>query len=216
MTASHSPGPLRGIKGSVLVLIGICTLTEVVLQLGDANLLGIPRFRALVYEFAGFWPGLLLDWSPNFPLQPASMFATYAFLHAGLWHLVLNMVTLWSLARPVVARVGQMKFLTIYALAILGGAMGYALLTTTFRPMVGASGALFGLAGALLAWDYVDRFVLQAGLWPVARAALLLIALNIALYFAMGGVLAWETHLGGFVAGWISALLVDPRGRAEA
>ncbi|MEL7152048.1 MAG: rhomboid family intramembrane serine protease, partial [Pseudomonadota bacterium] len=151
----------------------------------------------------------------NYTLQPTAMFATYAFLHAGLWHLALNMVTLWSLASPVIARVGQVKFLTVYALSVLGGAVGYALLTTSFRPMVGASGALFGLAGALLAWDYLDRFLRDQGLWPVARAALLLIGLNIALYYAMGGVLAWQTHLGGFVAGWIAALLVDPRGRKK-
>lgn len=198
------------------MLVALCTATELVLQLGDAGLFDLPRFRALAYEFAGFWPGLLSTWRPNYALQPTTMFLTYAFLHAGLWHLALNMVTLWSLARPIVDRVGQGKFLTIYALSILGGALGYALLTTSYRPMVGASGALFGLAGALLAWDYVDRFVLRKGLWPVARAALLLIALNVALYYAMGGVLAWETHLGGFIAGWIAALLVDPRGRTTA
>ena len=142
------------------------------------------------------------------------MFLTYGFLHAGFWHLALNMVTLWSLARIVIERVGNLKFLSVYALSILGGGAGYALLAETYRPMVGASGALFGLAGAILAWDYVDRFILKEGLWPVARAALLLIALNVALYFAMGGRLAWEAHLGGFVAGWLAALLLDPRGRS--
>jgi membrane associated rhomboid family serine protease len=80
--------------------------------------------------------------------------------------------------------------------------------------MVGASGALFGLAGAILAWDYIDRFSVEERLWPVARAALLLVGLNIALYYAMGGILAWQAHLGGFVAGWISALLIDPIARA--
>ena len=95
----------------------------------------------------------------------------------------------------------------------MGGAAGYALLSDSFSPMVGASGALFGLAGAILAWDYVDRFALQDRLWPVARAVALLIALNVALYFAMGGMLAWEAHLGGFVAGWIAALLIDPVAR---
>ena len=128
-------------------------------------------------------------------------------------HLALNMITLVSLSFPVTDRVGASRYLLIYGFSILGGAAGYALLSDSFRPMVGASGALFGLAGAILAWDYVDRFNLQARLWPVARAVALLIALNIALYYAMDRLLAWEAHLGGFIAGWIAALLIDPRPR---
>jgi membrane associated rhomboid family serine protease len=77
--------------------------------------------------------------------------------------------------------------------------------------MVGASGALFGLAGALLAWAYVDRFTARIGLWPVAQVAMFLIAMNVALYWALDGQLAWQTHLGGFMTGWILALLIDPR-----
>jgi membrane associated rhomboid family serine protease len=76
---------------------------------------------------------------------------------------------------------------------------------------VGASGALFGLAGGLLAWAYVDLYTFEERLWPVARAALLLAGLNLILWWAMDGQLAWETHLGGFIAGWVTALLIDPR-----
>ena len=93
--------------------------------------------------------------------------------------------------------------------------MGFAALSDSFRPMVGASGALFGLAGAILAWEYVDRYTLHERLWPVARAVLLLVVLNIALFYAMDRLLAWETHLGGFIAGWFAALLIDPRGRVD-
>lgn len=198
----------------VVGLVGLCVAAEATMQLGDAGFVPVPRFRSLIYEYGGFWPGLLGNWRPNYPFQSGAMFLTHAFLHAGFWHLALNMVTLWSLSGPVLKRVGQMKFTVLYVLSILGGGFGYALLSDTFRPMVGASGALFGLAGAILAWDYVDRFALRRGVWPVARAALLLVLLNAALYVAMGGVLAWQTHLGGFIAGWIAALLVDPRSRA--
>ena len=149
--------------------MGLCILIELGLQLGDLGLFDIPRFRAQVYEYAGFWPGLLVNWRPNYPFQTSLMFLTYGFLHAGLWHLTLNMITLWSLSGAVSARVGSVKFLTIYALSILGGGAGYAIFADTFRPMVGASGALFGLAGAILAWEYVDRFLLRKGLWPGRR-----------------------------------------------
>lgn len=199
----------------IVVLIAAMLVIEAILQLGDFGVLGIPRFRQLVYEYAGFWPGLLGNWRPNYPFQSWAMFLSYGVLHAGLMHLILNMITLFTLGRIVVERVGNAKFALLYAASILGGGIGFALLADTFRPMVGASGALFGLAGAILAWNYVDRFTLQERLWPVARAALFLAALNVAMYFAMGGILAWEAHLGGFVLGWIMALLIDPRGRVE-
>ncbi len=197
----------------VIALTLLCTTVELMLQAGDMGWFGIPRFRQVVYEHLGFWPGLLAEWRPNYPGQAWAMFLSYGFLHAGLWHLALNMITLWSLSGHVIDRVGALRYLVVYAASILGGGAGYGLLSDSFRPMVGASGALFGLAGAILAWEYLDRFVLRDRLWPVARAALLLIALNIGLYFAMGGVLAWEAHLGGFVAGWVMAMLIDPRAR---
>jgi len=196
-------------------IVAFSVLIELVLQLGDLGVFGIPRFRETAYEYGGFWPGLLDNWRPNYPFQSWLMFLTYGFLHAGLLHIALNMVTLYSLARYVIQRVGGARFTLLYAVSILGGGIGFALLSDTFRPMVGASGALFGLAGAILAWDYVDRFSLEERLWPVARAVLLLILLNVALYFAMDRLLAWEAHLGGFVAGWIMALLIDPRGHTD-
>lgn len=198
---------------SVIILISLYLAIEAVLVLGDLGLFEVPRFRATVYEYGGFWPGILGDWEPNYSAQPWLMFLTYGFLHSGWVHLVVNMITLGSIAPVVLDRVGFKKSALIYGISILGGAAGFALLSDTFRPMVGASGALFGLVGAIIAWEYVDRFTFQARMWPVLRAVALLIALNIVLYFAMDRLLAWEAHLGGFVAGWIGALLVDPRGR---
>ena len=92
--------------GPVIAIFVVCVGLEVLLQLGDAGVFDVPRFRSLVYEYGGFWPGLLQNWQPNFPFQTGAMFLTYGFLHAGLWHLGLNMVTLWSLASMVTERVG--------------------------------------------------------------------------------------------------------------
>lgn len=207
------PGDRKPTGFVVIVVIALCVATETTLLLGDLGLFGIPRFRPLVYEYAGFWPGLLHDWRPNYPLQPWTMFLSYGFLHTGIIHLALNMVTLHVLARPVLTRVGEAKFALLYAVSILGGGLGTALLSDSFRPIVGASGALFGLAGAILAWEYADRFAYRQRLWPVARAVLLLALLNVALYFAMSRLLAWEAHLGGFVTGWATAFLIGPRSR---
>ena len=72
--------------------------------------------------------------------------------------------------------------------------------------MVGASGALFGLAGALLAWMWEDQPSLRAALRMAGRLVLILVLINVALFVALQGRLAWETHLGGFLTGWIVAV----------
>jgi membrane associated rhomboid family serine protease len=198
---------------SVYAIIAVCALVELVLLAGDLGLIGVPRLRMLAYQYGGFWVGLLGSWRPNYAAQPYLMFLTYAFLHGGPVHLLVNMLTLYSLGRLVIWRVGQARFLMLYAISALGGALGFAALSSKVQPMVGASGALFGLVGAWIAWDYIDRFTLSEPLLPVLRPILILIVLNVVFYYAMGGFLAWETHLGGFIAGFFGAFLIDPRSR---
>ncbi|MEL6960290.1 MAG: rhomboid family intramembrane serine protease [Pseudomonadota bacterium] len=195
----------------IISLIVVYVAIEVALQLSDLGLIGNERLRRTAYEYGGFWPGLLGNWRPNFDAQPFAMFVTYSFLHGGLIHLLVNIITLWSLSGPVVHRVGGRGFALLYGASIIGGAMGYAAFDTGLLPMVGASGALFGLAGGLLAWSYVDRFTAHQGLWPVAQAVVMLIGLNFLLWWATSGQIAWQTHLGGFITGWLFANLIDPR-----
>lgn len=208
-----TPSSLRQWPWAVIAVIAICVVIEGLLQMAAFFQSGSVRLRAEAYENWGFWVGLLHTWTPNYPSQPYVMFLTYGFLHGGFLHLVVNMVTLWSLGLAVLHRVGTRGFVLLYTGSILGGAAGFALLASSLAPMVGASGALFGLAGGLLAWGYVDRFSLQEALWPVARAAALLLTLNVVMWWALDGQLAWETHLGGFLTGWVAALLIDPRPR---
>lgn len=197
------------------MLVLLCLLPEAVLTGADLGLWGSPRWRPLAYQWGAFWPGLLGNWRPNYPAQPLAMFLSYGFLHAGLWHLALNLVTLVSLGRPLAARLGQVRFLALWLLATFGGALGYALLQTAPQPMVGASGALFGLAGALVWSQTADLLRDRAPPRQVARALLqpviLLTLLNLLMYWAMGGLLAWQTHLGGFLAGALAMGWLAPR-----
>ncbi|MBM9596181.1 rhomboid family intramembrane serine protease [Roseitranquillus sediminis] len=199
---------------AIMCLVAVCAAVEAALWAADLGLIDMRRLRALAYQNGGFWIGLLSDWEPNYAAQPYLMFVTYAFLHGGLVHLAVNMLTLYSVGQLVISRVGQMRFLLLYAVSAFGGALGFAALSTSYQPMVGASGALFGLVGAWIAWDYIDRFGSGAPLLPVLRPILTLILLNVVLYYAMGGFLAWETHLGGFLAGAFCAFLVDPVSRS--
>ncbi len=205
--------PVRLSRGRALLwtIAALCITVELTLSLSEV--FGVVRLRQTVYEHAGFWPGLLAGWRPNYPGQSYLMFLSYGFLHGGPVHLIVNMITLVSLGVGVLDRVGGRGFVLLFVLSILGGALGYAALAQTAQPMIGASGGLFGLAGGLLAWAYIDRFTASQTLWPVLRVTLFLISLNVAMYWALDGHLAWQTHLGGFVVGWVAAALIDPRSK---
>jgi membrane associated rhomboid family serine protease len=198
------------------MLIGLCCLVELVLAAADAGMIGTTRWRGLAYQNGAFWAGLLSDWRPNYAAQPYVMFLTHAFLHGGFGHLIGNMLTLAFLGPVVQGRAGMGGFLVIYAISVIGGAAGFAVLSSTPLPMVGASGALFGLAGALLYWDWSDRRRANQHFWPVLRMILLLVVLNVGMWLMLDGYLAWETHLAGFVAGWTAAAMVSCRSRHQS
>lgn len=187
-------------------MIAICTGLELLLLAADLRLIGSPLWRSIAYQNGAFWPGLLGNWRPNYALQPVTMFLSYAFLHGGMGHLLGNMITLWALGRIVVDRVGASGFLWIYSVAAIFGALTYALVLPSPFPMVGASGGLFGLAGAWQYWIYADSS--RNRWWIALRAVIGLIVLNLALLWYLEGRMAWQSHLGGFIAGWgIAAIL---------
>ena len=206
--ARPHPRPAPAIWTIGLILCAI----EALLTAADLGAFGPGPWRMLAYSYGAFWDGLLADWTPNYPGQPALMFLTYAWLHGDVWHLAGNLLTLAYLAPVVAARAGTVRMLTIYALAILGGAAAFALLSDSAAPMVGASGALFGLAGGWQRHEYA--LLRRAGrpAWPVGRAVLALAALNVVMWWALDGLLAWEAHLGGFVAGWVAAWALESGG----
>ena len=110
---------LRGTRPAIWVIVFICVAIEAVLTLSDWGVLFSTSLRFRVYEYAGFWSGLLGAWNPNYPLQPYTMFLTYGFLHAGLGHLIVNMITLVTAGNLVVERVGTKGFLILYSVIFL-------------------------------------------------------------------------------------------------
>jgi membrane associated rhomboid family serine protease len=142
------------------------------------------------------------------------MFLTYSVFHGGFMHFLVNMITLLSLGAAVSERGGTRRYALIYVASILGGAAVYGLLAPDYSPMVGASGALFGLMGALTAWDALERRALRLTMLPVLRILAVLVAMNLVLWWAMDGHLAWQTHLGGFLAGALAAAGLGERAEA--
>ena len=221
MTASPDPSPPDAdqaprIAPAVLALIVVTCLPELILLAADYGIVGSARWRPLAYQYGAFWAGIWHGWTPNYAAQAWTMSLTYALLHGGPGHLAGNMATLLGLGRIVVDRAGQSRFLLLYLISTLGGALAFGLMTISPSPMVGASGALFGLAGAWLYWEAYDRKQAGYGRWTLVLVVIAGLALmNAVMWATTGGLLAWQTHLGGFVAGWICAAVMTARTPAK-
>ncbi|HET9074413.1 MAG TPA: rhomboid family intramembrane serine protease [Solirubrobacteraceae bacterium] len=122
------------------------------------------------------------------------------FLHAGLIHIALNMLSLWFVGRVLEPGIGRANFLAVYFASLLAGSFG-ALLFTPRAPTIGASTAIFGIFGALIVVAYRRGIPLwQSGLGPML-ALNLIFTLTIA-DISVGG------HLGGLAAGVLCGFAV--------
>jgi rhomboid protease GluP len=219
-SAIPSNGPLpRALTGLVLAIVGI----ELLLQLADLGIVGDPSLRARVYVLGAFWAALFHGAEPIFALQPVTMFVTHALLHGGLLHLAMNMALLLGLGRLVGDRYGARAILPLFVLSAIAGGGLFALINVTSAPMVGASGAVFGFLGVWTAWDWRRHQAAGVSVRPVQMRALALVLVNVLFFFGLGGMIAWEAHLGGYLAGlafgfWLESEIArtERRARAEA
>ncbi|WP_209425931.1 rhomboid family intramembrane serine protease [Pararhodobacter sp. SW119] len=195
----------------VLWIVALCALPEVVFTLLETPLFDLPDVRRAALLAFAFWPPLLSGgWQTLWPGQSVSMFVTYAFLHVGFLHLLFNMLVLVQLGRECVGRLGEWGFSVLYLLSAIGGAAGFLLLPSSSGPMVGASGAIFGLFGAVQYWDWQRRRATGASLGPFWKVMFGLVLMNVLLLLLVGSYLAWQAHLGGYIAGFLVARLVTP------
>jgi membrane associated rhomboid family serine protease len=121
---------------------------------------------------------------------------TSGFLHIGLTHLLVNMVSLYLVGRELELVFGRIRFIVLYLLSLLGGSVAVYLLSPS--PTAGASGAIYGVMGALAVT--VFRLKLPAG------QVLAIIGLNLALSFSGLLSISWEAHVGGLITGVVVAL----------
>ena len=133
--------------------------------------------------------------------------ATAMFLHGGVLHLLFNMYALWLFGPVLERRFGSPSYAALYVSGGLAGGMLYQLLGAG-NPAVGASGAIFGLLGALLAASYRQRHT-RSGAAVFGQLGVLL-AINLALPFVWrNSNIAWQAHVGGLIAGILIAAVWD-------
>jgi membrane associated rhomboid family serine protease len=210
------PRPFEGVPAVVLWLVGILVVAHIVRILLPENLQEEAFVRlALVPSFY------------TTPVTPyASLFDRFlplvghAFLHGGFIHLFMNSVAIIQLGAHVARTQGPRNFLIVFFLSAIGGAFAFIAINPSLQsPAIGASGAACGLFGAYAgealmrargAWASRRRaFVWRGVFWFLAINVGLMAAVSIANVFPI----AWEAHLGGFIAGALLAPFTMSRHR---
>ncbi len=136
---------------------------------------------------------------------------TATFLHGGILHLFFNMFSLWWLGSLVEQVLGSLRYLLLYVVSGLAGSAGALVLSDPSEPTVGASGAVYGILGALLIHEW-----LRTG--SFVGPALGVIVLNLAFTFSIPGI-SIGGHLGGLAGGIAATFAMEqlrygPRRRA--
>jgi membrane associated rhomboid family serine protease len=216
-----TPQPVFNAPVSVMALIGFLVAVHAVLFVGGENW----QIWAL-YAFAFIPARFGSEPYPTIPGSQAWSFITYAFLHGGWMHLLFNCLWLLVFGTPVARYLGNIQFYVLCAVAAVGGACAsLALHWGEGIIMVGASGAVSGLLSAAIPIMYGRR--VPGGARPLSpgeligsRRALGFMAIWLAVTLFSGasgwtgnsfmdeGGIAWEAHLGGFVAGIVAFYLL--------
>ena len=162
-------------------------------------------------------------------VRPPLTIFTSMFLHGGLGHIGMNMLTLWIFGNNVEDALGRIRFVVFYLLCGIAAALSQTLASAASgdpaaiqAPMVGASGAIAGVLAAYLALFPRNRILtLVPPIWFLHVPAGLFIVFWFVLQvlsavFGTAGTVAVFAHIGGFVAGWLLLRWMGPRPRWRA
>ncbi|MEX2275799.1 MAG: rhomboid family intramembrane serine protease [Actinomycetota bacterium] len=184
-------------KVLLALIIGVFVVEMVV---GGGNLLTGPSGQSLFEIGALYPPAIAIDGEYWRLLSPM-------FLHAGLIHIAFNSYVLWVFGQQVESTFGSARMVAIFLVTgFLASVASYV-----FGPInvvgVGASGAIFGLAGAFIAYTYRRRSSFSSN--AQLQQALFFVLINVVLGFVIQGI-DWRAHLGGLVAGIAAGWVADP------
>lgn len=204
----------RGAPRSLWLMVGVLALPEILFQLAEAGVIASPTLRAEAFLIGAFWDVEFDALLHGFDVGATfwTSFVTHALLHGDAFHFIMNAVLFLSLGNVLTRVLGPGRFLVLCAVSAIAGALCFGIIAEARGPMVGASGVVFGFFGALKAWEW--RYIRQTGatvprFWGTILALVLMNVL-LALFYPNAEI-AWEAHLGGFIAGFCAALALAPR-----
>jgi membrane associated rhomboid family serine protease len=131
---------------------------------------------------------------------------TYMFVHGSIWHIFFNLLVLYFFGPRVEARLGSTRFLTLYFVAGLSGALLSSY--NPYVPIIGASGAIFGVELAYASYWPRDKILIY-GVLPI-EARWLIVIMTLMSIFGIGGAgIAHLAHLGGFIGAAIYLYIIE-------
>ena len=157
-----------------------------------------------VFYLIGLIPGIglyvqsLLAFQAQLAYVQPWRLLTVTLVHASIFHIAFNMLALWALGRSLEPLLGRWRFLALYLLSALGGSVLTALLAPNTW-VVGASGAVWGLLGAM--------FVIGRHLGANVTAIAVLLGINLVITFLPGSNIAWQAHIGGGLVGALTGVI---------
>lgn len=153
----------------------------------------------------------LLAWGGNHlpaTVQQPWRLAAATFLHGGILHLAFNMWALWDTGRLAERFYGNLQLALIYAVAGLAGSIASLFFAARTGVSVGASGAIFGVVGCLLAAIFTKAHKLPAALVASMRSSMLLfVGYSLFMGFVVGFI-DNAAHIGGLVAGFLMGMML--------
>lgn len=192
-----------------LVLIGINIAVWVLIQARPKAQEALSLLPAGRCDTSGdrYLPGVLesqciavgYDWTAGVASGAPWQVITSIFSHQAVTHLALNLIVIYILGPQLEAVLGRVRFLALYLLSGLTGSVAVMLLSDVHSGTLGASGAGFGLMGALLVVTYKVRGDTQQ--------VLLFLSINV-VYTFVGANISWQGHFGGLVGGVVIAALL--------
>ncbi|WZH39082.1 MAG: rhomboid family intramembrane serine protease [Microbacterium enclense] len=185
---------------AIIAVTGLAYIIGIIPGVGPILDNALPFYGPyLVPQFGSFEPWRLL---------------TVSLVHSGFFHVGLNMLALWFIGRNLEPLLGRWRFVVLYVLGTIGGSVAVALLAP-LTPVVGASGAIFALFGALL--------VIGRHIGADIRVIAVLIGINFAWPFVVALIssigtgdfvgalnnvgISWQAHLGGLITGAVVGLV---------
>jgi len=194
-----------GRSGQPVMTYALMALCVVVFILQEIPGVGSHITNALLYAGAYSYPTGTFS---NVSFEPWRLL-TSVFAHGGILHIALNMYTLWVFGQILEPMIGRWRYLTLFLISGVAGSVGMLVLAP-FTGAVGASGAIFGMFGALV--------VIQRKLGGPIRQLIVLIVINLAIGVVpiFGAHIAWQAHVGGLVGGLLAGLvLTETRKRSQ-